>query len=167
MSHARLFQPATLANGERVPLAAAASKLARVTEYLAVPDSEWDVVFYLREVCLGREIEPEQERALVRERLLEPDGRLDPVMRAVVLSAVRGVGRTLHIDSPFTDQVDRDIAEYLLARDGIRSALGTDEARAVLAYDPVQRLFDDHQQFKKWTEREDDRPDTPGDLPPR
>ena len=131
--------------------------------YLEYPDLEWDGVYYLREVCLGRPIEPEQTRTLVREQLLRDDGSVDPAMQAVVLSAVRGEGRVLHIESPFTAPLDRSVAEYLIARDYVRSHFDDANARAIFNYDPVGRTLDLLPRPKTWTGREDDRTDPPGE----
>lgn len=131
---------ATLANGEAVPLARAAAVYSRLDSYLRHSDAEWDIPYFLREVCLGRSIEPEQSRVLAREGLLAPDGRPDPDVRAVVLAAVRGEGRLLHLSSPFTDADDRAVAEFLNARDHIASLLPEAEARSLLA-DPLPDLL--------------------------
>lgn len=167
MSGSHLTRPVVLANGTRVPLQVAASNLKLLAEHLAVLDSEWDVVYHLREVCLGRPLEPEQTRALVRERVLAPDGTVDPAMRAVVLSAVRGEGRVLHLESPFTDATDRALAEFLMSRDHILCYLDEADAKAVFD-DPVMRALQSGppKDPKRWTEREDNRTDPPGDLPP-
>jgi hypothetical protein len=162
MSDSRLTQPVVLANGGRVPLEVASANFALLNAYLAEPDSEWDVVYYLREVCLGRPIDPEQTRALVHEKLLAPDGSVDPAMRAVVLSAVRGEGRVLHLASPFTDPTDRALSEFLTARDHIQSYLSDSEVKTVLD-DPVQRALKTPP--KRWTDREGKRTDPPPDGP--
>ena len=106
-----------------VPLSVAARNYGLLSSYLEDPDSEWDLAFYLREVCLGRPIDPEQTRALIAEKLLNPDGSPDPGMEAVVLSAVRGEGRALHLATPFTDPLERAMAEFIMAREYIRGHL--------------------------------------------
>lgn len=164
MSESRLTRPVVLANGDRVPLIAAATSYGHLSDYLTDPDSDWDVVYYLREMCLGRDIEPEQSRALIHARLVEADGVPGAAMRAVVLSAVRGEGRHLHLDSPFTDPLDRSIAEFITARHYLHSFLDGSELKEVLD-DPVRRALENPPP-KRWTDREDDRPDPPGDLPP-
>jgi hypothetical protein len=167
MSDHRISRPIVLANGARVPLDVAATNLALITSYLADPDSEWDIVNYLREVCLGRPIEPEQTLALVREQLLSPDGSVDSAMQAVVLSSVRGEGRLLHLVSPFTDPLDRAVAEFLMARDYIRSYLSPGEAKSVLEDDSVEKGLGLLRRARKWTDREADRTSPPpDDLPP-
>ena len=108
---------ATLANGDCVSLQQAAHQYAVVKGYLESPDSEWNLIYYLRQLCLGREVELDQRAALTRESLIGNDGAIDPVLNAVILSAVRGEGRLLHLDSPFVDTQDRLIAEFLVARD--------------------------------------------------
>lgn len=154
-----------LANGSRVPLARAATNLALLTDYLSDPDSDWDIVYYLREVCLGRRIEPEQTKALIKEQLLLPDGSVDPAMEAVVLSAVRGEGRVLHIGSPFTDSLDRAMAEFVNARNFVRSQLDEPDAEAFLRDDPARHALDLLKPPKKWTERQSERTDPPSDPP--
>lgn len=135
MPIARTERISLLANGASVPLATAAPYFALLRSHLDNPDAEWDVVFHLRETCLGRKLEPEQIRTLAAEGLLGRDGRPDPVLRAVVLSAVRGEGRALHLVSPFTDPVDRAIVEYLAAKDYLSTALEPAEARELFADD--------------------------------
>lgn len=128
----------TLANGSTVPLGRAAAQLGILRSYLDLQDTEWDAVYYLREVCLGRSIEPEQAQTLARARLLHPDGTVDPVLRAVVLSAVRGQGRVLHLDSPFTDPLDQALANYAHACNTIESYLDPEQARSFFANSPLQ-----------------------------
>lgn len=94
--------------------------------------SHSDLIYFLREVCLGRIIQPEQAQVLIQEQLLTDDGRVDPSMQAVVLSAVRGEGKKLHIISPFTDPLDRAIAEFVNARNYIRSYTDEPETKAIL-----------------------------------
>jgi hypothetical protein len=131
-----LDRVATLANGDRVPLWQAAHQYAIVKGYLESPDSEWNLVYYLRQLCLGREVEPEQRAALAREALIGEDGRVDPVLNAVMLSAVRGEERLLHLDSPFVDVQDRLITEFLVARD----ELPREVLAAIAAEDPGRAI---------------------------
>jgi len=142
-----------------MPLSVAASYYAVLESYLADPDSEWDVAYFLRELCLGREIEPEQMRALNVEGslLFDDTGELFPEMRAVVLSSLRGEGRQLHVASPFTDPLDRAIAQYMIARDYIRTRLDDHEAKSTLEYDPVDQELRRFRRHRKWAEREDER----------
>jgi hypothetical protein len=123
---------ATLANGAAVPISKVVAVLGKLDRCLSQPDSEWEVVFYLRELCFGREVEPEHVRALIAEGLLDEDGRLESGVRDVVLSAVRGEGRSLHLDSPFTDPDARSVANFLNGRDYISSFLPEDEAKVYL-----------------------------------
>ena len=134
-------RPARLTTGETAPVAAVAGWLGVLRSHLESPDLEWDGVYHLREVCLGRPIEPEQERALVAGGLLAPDGRPDPVLGAVVRAAVRGEGRVLHLDSPFTDPVDRAVADFLAARDYLAVELAPDAFAALAAPDPLPDLL--------------------------
>ncbi|QJW98485.1 hypothetical protein [Frigoriglobus tundricola] len=130
---------AILANGAVVPLVEAEDRFGRLQNLLRRRDCmEWDGLYFLREVCLGRPIDPEPSATLVHERLLEPDGTPDPVMCAVVLASVRGCGRELHLDSPFTDSLDRALAEFVHARNMIRSDMETAPAEAFIQHDPVE-----------------------------
>lgn len=131
---------ATLACGGVVPIVRAAAFLSQLRSFLEHQDTEWDVVYYLRELCLGRSIEPEQKRCLVREGLLSATGDLDPDLRSVVLSAVRGEGRVLTVSSPFTDAADRAVAEFLNARHYITCFLDEAEAKQLLAGDPIDEI---------------------------
>jgi hypothetical protein len=155
-----------LANGASIPLEVAAWNLGLLSNYLSNPDLEWDGVYYLREVCLGRPIEREQAQTLVREQLLLPNGKPDLAMQAVVLSAVRGEGRVLHLDSPFTDPTERAIADFLGARDYLRSYLSEEDIRAVSSHDSLGRVIDLLHESKKWVDRNRDETELPGDTLP-
>jgi len=136
-SHERLV---VLANGASVSLGAVVANLGLLRSYLESPDSEWDVVYHLREVCLGRTIDAETARTLIHEGLLQPDGNVETDLRAVVLSAVRGEGRLLHVTSPFTDPLDRAMVEYLNADDYLESHLERSAKEAFLADNPLKNL---------------------------
>jgi len=168
MAASPLQRPITLANGANVPLFQAASNLGLLQEYLTDPDSDWNLLYYLREVSLGRSIEPEQQRALIKALLLEPDGSLDPSMEAVVLSAVRGEGQLLHIDSPFTNSLDRAMAEFVNARAYVRSYLDEAEAKAFFYDDLAQQGLNMLRRSKKWTGRpRDESGPSPPESPSR
>jgi hypothetical protein len=162
MSNDQLERTIVLANSARLPLGAVAIAYGLLSSHLADPDSDWDVVYHLRQVCLGHPIEPEQTRALIREKVLMPDGSLDPVLEAVVLSSVRGEGRNLHLDSPFTDSLDRAMAEFINAREYIRSRMEVPEAEGFIADDPTKQIRDSLRS-KKWT---DDRKPPSDEFPP-
>lgn len=110
--------------------------------YLHDSDQEWDLIPLLRRLCLREEIDPVQLRALVRERLLRADGSVEPVLKDVVLSSVRGEDNLLRMESPFVNALDRVMGEYLLARGYLRCHLERDDAAAFLALDPVQNSLD-------------------------
>ena len=112
-----------LANGDLVSLEVAAAEFSRLGTFLELPDTEWDAVYYLRQLCLGETIEPEQLQELIRARLVNKDGEPFESMKSVVLSAVRGTGRVLHLDSPFTDATDEAIAQFINARDHLEFSL--------------------------------------------
>jgi hypothetical protein len=113
MDHPFLKKTAVLANGDRVSLLDAGFAYGKLRSCLHDPGLEWEVIHYLRELCFGREIEPEQRRALKQEGFLSEADEVDEVTRSVVLSAVRGEGRQLHLVSPFTETYDRVVTEYL------------------------------------------------------
>lgn len=126
---------ATLTTGETAPLVPAARALARLQDLLDCPDAEWDLAYHLRELCLGRPVDPQPLRTLTQERLVGPDGEVDPTLRAVVLAAVRGCGRVLHLEPPFVDRVDQRIAEFVAAREYLEVELASDEFANLLAGD--------------------------------
>lgn len=161
----------TLANSSRVPFEAACLHLNTLVSYLEDPSLEWDVLPLLRRVCLGETLDPEQTRALGHEQLLQPDGSVEPVLKAVVLAAVRGEGQLLHIDSPFTDPLDRAMADYFCAREYVRTRMEPAAAAAFFARDPLQQSFEKYRNATdtgtKWTNRGTDRQSGPSDdLPP-
>lgn len=132
-----------LANGDLVPLPDAASSYGLLHSYLRTDWLAWDPLPLLREACLGHTLDPEQRQELVRARVLTADGSVAPAMRSVVLSAVRGDGPHLRLDSPFTDPVDRVLAEYHIAREAVRSLLDPAQATAFLRYDPAERALEE------------------------
>jgi hypothetical protein len=107
----------TLSNGAGVSLLESARCFAVLQGFLDSPDSEWNLIYYLRQQCLGKTIDDEQRAALIREGLLEADGSASSAIEATVLSSVHGDGRILHLVSPFTEREDRMISEYIIARD--------------------------------------------------
>ena len=116
-------RPALLANGTDVPLDDAARAYALLRGLVGTPDGEWDLLFPLRQLCLGRPVEDGPAEGLARIGVLNADGSVPPTTAAVVLSAVRGDGRALHVSSPFVDTEDRLLAEYLIARDELPQPL--------------------------------------------
>lgn len=118
------------------------------------------MVYLLRRACLGQAIDADHARALTGERLLRPDGTVEPVLREIVLSSVRGQGRLLHLDSPFTETLDRVMAEYIQSREYVRCSLPLREAEAFLASDPVERsvrrVLKATAPESNWTDRRDD-----------
>lgn len=159
-----------LCNGDRLPLSLAAARLGLLVSYQeGEHDGEWNPLYLLRELCLGRPLAPEQLRDLRAEQLVTPAGEPIDGLRAVVLSAVRGEGRALRLDSPFTDPLDRAMADYLIARHFIRAHLDEPEATAFLADDPVQTALDHARRATGpggWADRESDRPPPPPNSPP-
>lgn len=105
-----------LANGGRMSLATAVAHNSRLLTLRDADDLEWDALYHLRELALDRSLDPQPLRALAREGLVGEDGRLDPEFRDVILSATDGVGRHLTLKSPFTDELDRALAEFQHAR---------------------------------------------------
>lgn len=130
----------TLANGDAVPLWNARHWFEKLESYQKVQDAEWDVVYHLRELCLGRTLEEEQIRSLAHEGFLSAEGAVDPVLRSVVLSSVRGEGRLLRLDPPYTDEVDRRIADYLSAQNILPSHLSNEEMEELRGAD-MDRLL--------------------------
>jgi hypothetical protein len=114
---------AILANGDRVNLLDAAVHHGQLSAQIALEDSEWDVVYHLRQVCLGHEIDREPKALLIQEGWLNKDGTPKPALRSVVLSSVRGEQRALHIDLPYTDPLDRALAEFFNNREFLLSEL--------------------------------------------
>lgn len=131
-----------LANGDRVALGVAVRQCGRLTAALQSNEAEWDIVYHLREVCLGQVIEPEAERFLIHEGYLGRDGAVDPALRSVVLAAVRGEGRVLRVESPYVDPLDRARAEFLGAREQLLAQLDPAERAAVFDKPPLERHLD-------------------------
>lgn len=136
-----------LANGGRVPLADAVDHYDRLRAAVGADDNEWDVLYHLRELALGRPVEDIVRRSFARDGLLDPDGELDATFRDVILSSVRGQDRVLHLDSPFTDSLDRSLAEYVTARQDVEAAaalrqLDPEQARTLLFPDRLDHAPD-------------------------
>ncbi|MGL6075466.1 MAG: hypothetical protein ACRC8S_15025 [Fimbriiglobus sp.] len=156
----------SLANGDRVRLWDAATQLGILETYLHdSDDEEWNLVPLLRQVCLGHKIDPDQTRALIRQELLLPNGTVEPVLKSVVLSAVRGEGQLLHLESPFTNPLDKAMAEYINSREFIRNSLSETEAKEFFAYDPVQEAYEKLKKAtdptQSWADRQGKRKDPP------
>ena len=62
------------------------------------------------------------DRGLVRE-----NRTIDPVLRQVILTAVRGEGYGLFVVTPFTDPVDRAVADLLMSRAKLEELLPREE----------------------------------------
>jgi hypothetical protein len=133
---------AILANGDRLPLGIAVLHQMQLVGQMALQDLEWDVVYHLREVCLGRSIDREPERFLIREGFLLEDGTVEPGLRSVVLSSVRGEERQLHLDSPFTDHVDRALAEFFGSREILLAHLPRGESQQLFEKPQFDRALD-------------------------
>jgi hypothetical protein len=149
-----------LANGDRVSLQDAALRHMRLRAQLALEEEEWDVVYHLREICLGREIDPEPERFLIREGWLCEDGTADPALRSVVLSCVRGEGRLLHLDSPYTEPLDRALAEFFISREQLLAQLDPADAQILFEKPQHEKGFDALREASR------EGPQTPADIPP-
>lgn len=115
-----------------MPLVPAARALALLQDHLDLPDAEWDVLYFLRELCLGRSIEHDQLQTLKSVNLITTDGEIDSTLKSIVLAAVRGSGRVLHIDSPFVERIDQRIAEFVSARDYLQVELSHEEFRQLI-----------------------------------
>ena len=120
---------------------AACAAYSLLVSYHDNPDLEWDVVYFLRELCLGRSVDKEPLQTLRQEGLIASDDGVDPVMKAVGLSAVRGEGRHLHVGSPFTDPKHRAVALFLHSKALIELLLPEADVAAVMSED--RHLRDD------------------------
>jgi hypothetical protein len=97
------------------------------------------LVHALRELCLGRQISTDLMEGLREHGLIGVNEQFDVVMKAVVLAAVRGEGHNLYLVSPFTDSWDRQLSEFLDARDRIRVVLPDEADRILAEKDPLAR----------------------------
>lgn len=113
-----------LANGGRLQLFDAFTHYSCLQNLRVVDDLEWDAVYLLREVALGRPIENGPRDALIQKKLLDSDGEIDPEFRDIILSSVQGEDRLLHLISPFTNSLDRALVESAISRQLILAALG-------------------------------------------
>lgn len=129
---------AVLANGDRHPLGEVVERYNWLQDQWVVEDQAWDVVYHLREVCLGRPVDAGPLRMLAGMRLVDETGAIDPVTRSVVLSSVRGEHRALSLSSPFTDGVDRALAELAHAKGFLSLALDRRESEALLGGDQLR-----------------------------
>lgn len=130
-----------LANGASVPLIRAAANFGILRESLAPHKEGWSSVALLRKVCFDQPIEDEQRQSLQSQGFLNHDGEVDPVMREVVLASLRGTEKQLYLDSPFTEDWDRTLADLLNAREEIRVHLSPHEASELLMDEPVEDLI--------------------------
>lgn len=131
-----------LANGDRLSLRDAVVKHMRLEAAIGLEEQEWEVVYHLREVCLGRPIDPAPERFLIREGWLREDGTVDPALRSIALSSVRGEGRLLHLDCPYTDDLSRAIATFYAAREELLAKLDPADAHIVFEKSDLEQRID-------------------------
>ena len=132
MNEDLINRPVILANGDQVPLDLAASAWREIRSCQDLLDLERDTLYFLRQVCLGQQIEPDQERSLLRLGMLDENHGISPLLKSVVLSSVRGEGRILHVDSPFTNPLDQAIAEFIGSCDYLQSHLTETDLRLLL-----------------------------------
>jgi hypothetical protein len=144
MSESSSQRVATLANGEQVPLEEAAHYYGLIRGLLQEPYGEWDVVYYLRQACLGEDLEEEHLRVLRSHQMLTSLDDVEPVLRAVVLASVRGEGRTLYLDSPFVTPHDRLVAGLL---DAVND-LEREEFDRIVNNSAVRQMEKDCQELK-------------------
>ena len=149
-----------LASGATVPLREAVVHYTALVTFAGCNDGEWDVLHLLRQACLGQPLDPGQRLALAREGLLDGAGKIEPVLREVVLASVRGQGRVLYIDCPFVTHLDRAVAEFEGARDVIRTHL--DDPQVAREYLQQDRLSDHIDAWRRHLRRGP----SPGDPPP-
>ncbi len=162
--HDYLDRPVLLSTGTRWPIGAVAGCLGLLGSFLEEPETR-PLVTNLRQLCFGLEIAPERLSELSQAGLLRVNGTLDPLMRDVVLAAVRGTGNNLYLDPPFTEPLDRTIAELVLARDHIQASLPREMAEVVLGYDPLHEGAEQIQRSGRWADRLTDR-NPAGGTPP-
>lgn len=123
-----------LANGARVPLFAAAAAVALFEGLLAGDQQERGLAFVLRNCCLSGHPVPEPFAGpLIEMGAVGEDRGVDPTLRQVVLSAVRGERHALAVANPFTDPRDRAVAELLVARAKLEQLLSPDECSELFA----------------------------------
>ena len=96
---------------------------------------------------------------------MDATGRIDPVLRSVVLAAVRGEGTVLRVDSPFTTSLERVLAELIHAKSYLRAHF-PEEAEQLLQSDPLGRLLKHLPKPQGWREREQRTDEPPSALPP-
>jgi hypothetical protein len=162
---------AVLANGGHLPLADAVRWYDRLVTLVGADQTEWDVLYSLRQLALGRQVDREPLGELVREGLATPDGRLDPGLRDVILSAVRGEDHRLRLESPFTDSLDRALAEFRGARDQLYAAIDAGQleplsARQFLSPSRFHRAMDQLQEPTSPVPPSGEEEFNEGSLPP-
>ncbi len=138
-------QSVLLANGARHPFGKVHSALA-VLELLGCDPRRRDILPILRNQALGLKVSAEDQKRLGEEGFLKEGGGMDPVLKDLLLSGVCGDESGLHLVSPFTNRLDRNLHELYSAKTHIRSAVD-DEERADriinedAAHELAQHLF--------------------------
>lgn len=106
-----------LANGGRALLNEVAGTLILIDHLLDSNSEDRDLVLDLRAACLsGKPVASPSAVGLAKFSVLDDDGTVVPVVRDVVLAAVRGEGRALFTVSPFTTTADRVVADLVASR---------------------------------------------------
>jgi hypothetical protein len=130
-----------LSSGARHPLGAVSACLGLLDSYLRDAESR-QCVADLRLLCLGEPLPEDRRAELVRHSLLEADLTVSPVMKDVVLSAIRGEDQGIFLVSPFTSSWDRTMHNLSEAQGRIRSELPRREAETLLGQDIIRTLFE-------------------------
>ena len=131
-----------LCNGARVPLLKAVTCFDRLECLFHDGPPEGDgsqVVDWLRDGCLGKPLTAEQKDRLKRELFINEQGEIDPVVKQIVLSSVRGRDCFLYIDSPFVEGFDHEFAKLLSAQDFMRMHFDSKDAAEKFLQDAISK----------------------------
>ena len=128
-----------LGTGARSPLFEVASALSLLDVMLAGRPEERECVFALRTTCLTGATLPERIAGpLIEDGVLRSDGTVDPVVREVVLAALRGEGEGLFVVSPFTDPLDRAVSDLIISQMKVEALLPPEQLAELFPTPPSE-----------------------------
>ena len=141
-----------LSNGAKAPLAETVLHLASLQALADTQGRDRQVLYALRESCLGRPIAPSERKLLEEEKLVDAAGAVNPSLKDVVLASVRGEGKALFLASPYTDAWDRIMGNFLLGRAAIRDQFSERDADLFINEPGFGGEHDTPESIRKWAD---------------
>jgi hypothetical protein len=154
---------ALLASGARVSLVSASVVLLLLDRMLNGTMATRNLVIRLREACLTENVIPEAILSkLTEEGFATSNGEINPLVKEIVRTAVRGEGSDLHLVTPFVSPWDRALSDFVISREKIRGGLPPEQAEPLIA----ARLLPPEKPGISWLDYIRKRHGTDPEMPP-